>query len=221
MCVRLFYVFSSLTGCFWCGGRAGLLNHGGLCAFPPWARALLCRACPHTFLSDSCNNTTSLISCHSPSPRNHSSVLLFLDHVRLLLALGLLHVLSPCPRMFSPPPAFPPSSLTCYSPRRCSPRWSHISLWVVFMFNMYSLLFLHGCFYTFSYMLFVCLEALLPLEINGKMPGNSDCVQHSECSANIEYVLVKQAFDSLLYQLGKRDSCWLLGLPTPCQRQDQ
>lgn len=96
---------------------------------------VLCKACSHTFLFDSCNNTMSLISCHSPPQCNHSSFLLFLDHIKLLLALGLLHMLSPCLGMFSPPPAFPPSLLKYYSLRRCSPRLNYISLLVV-LFSM-------------------------------------------------------------------------------------
>lgn len=127
---------------------------------------VLCKACSHTFLFDSCNNTMSLISCHSPPQCNHSSFLLFLDHIKLLRASGLLHMLSPCLGMFSPPAAFPPSLLKYYSLRRCFPRLSAISLLVVFfVFNVYSLLFLHSSFYKFSYILFVCLDACLPLWI--------------------------------------------------------
>lgn len=55
--------------------------------------------------------------------------LLFLDHIKLLLALGPLHMLSPCLGIFFPPPAFPPSLLKYHSlrGRLWPPKWSYIS----------------------------------------------------------------------------------------------
>lgn len=81
---------------------------------------ILCKACSHMFLFDSCNNTMSLISCHSLPRYSHMSLLLFLDPVKLLLALGPLHMFSLCLGMFSPTPTFPPFFLKYHSLRRCS-----------------------------------------------------------------------------------------------------
>lgn len=135
---------------------------------------VLCKAWSHTSLFDSYNNTMSLISATVPLDVATWVFLLFLDDVKLLLASGPLHMLSPCLGMFSPLPSFPLSFLK-YPLRR----YSFTSLLFYYYYHLYSLLFLHGNFYKCSYIqmciwMFGCLNVCLPLSVNAKLPENSD-----------------------------------------------
>lgn len=153
----------------------------------------------------------SLISCHSPTQRSHLRLLAVLGPHQTPPCLEASHTLSSGLGMFSPPFTFSPSLLTCHSLMGCS-LTSQIKLHLsVILFNLLSILFLYDdfckvltCCLHFQLFIFLSKEMISCLEI-GIVPSitSATVLAHSKCSINIEWVVAKQSFESLLYQWGE------------------
>ena len=111
--------------------RTGLLKHWWVCSLSQTYRArfVLGKACSHTFLFDSCNNTVRLISCHSSPQCSHRSLLAVLGPHQTPSCLGAFAYVIPLSWNILSSLYFPPSLLKYHSLRRCfwPPKWSYIS----------------------------------------------------------------------------------------------
>lgn len=83
-CVQVFFLFDLLLLVL----RAGLLKLMTVFILTLVQGFVLCKACSHTFLFDSCNTTMSLISCHSPPWCNHVSLVAVLGPCQTPPCLG-------------------------------------------------------------------------------------------------------------------------------------